>query len=387
MNNSYPPSLKKLFFTFLKLGATAFGGPAMVTYIRRRIVEKNNWIDPAIFDNGLALCQAIPGAIVMQVVAYTGLKIRGIKGAVVSFIGFGIPAFALMLILSVLYMQFKEMAVVESIMSGLRVIIAAIVAHAAFTFGKRTLKYKGDFIIVAIAAALFLTKLHPALIVVIASFLGILLTKPAKISPSAGTKANTFRFFLFLLGIVLLSLLLLFFLNRKYFILSTVMLRIDLFAFGGGFAAVPVMFHEIVGIFNWMDKKTFLDGIILGQITPGSIIIAATFVGYLKYGTIGSLVATISVFTPSFLILMGMVPFLDRLKAYPQFDKAVNGILCSFVGLLIVVVWHFGVDISWSFPNIALAVVAFGVLLLNIEVAWVILGGILCSYLINSLLS
>jgi chromate transporter len=376
------PSLHELFFAFLKLGATAFGGPAMVNQIRRTVIDKKDWLDPYDFDNGIALCQAIPGAIIMQVVAYTGLKIKGIKGATACFIGFGLPAFVLMFILSVLYKQFNEVTVVKSVLSNLHVVMAAIIANAAFNFGKRTLRNVKDFIIVAIAAALFLLKLHPALVVIMSAFFGLILSKSDDSVSTKRVAARTFRFFLFLLLVLAVSLAILFLLNKSYFILAITMLRIDLFAFGGGFAAVPVMFHEVIDIFNWMDKKTFMDGIVLGQVTPGSIIITATFVGYLKYGILGSIVATIFVFTPSFLILMGIVPFFDRLRVYPQFGRVIKGILCSFVGLLIIVTWHFGVDISWNFKNIVLAFVSFGVLFLHVDVIWIILASILFSILI-----
>jgi chromate transporter len=260
--------------------------------------------------------------------------------------------------------------------------MAAIIANAAFNFGKRTLRNTKDIAIVAIAAVLFLLKLHPAFVVIMSAFFGLILSKSDDSVSTKRIAARTFRFFLFLLIVLAVSLAILLLLNKSYFILAITMLRIDLFAFGGGFAAVPVMFHEVIDIFNWMDKKTFMDGIVLGQVTPGSIIITATFVGYLKYGILGSIVATIFVFTPSFLILMGIVPFFDRLRVYPQFGRVIKGILCSFVGLLIIVTWHFGVDISWNFKNIVLAFVSFGVLFLHVDVIWIILASILFSILI-----
>ena len=159
------------------------------------------------------------------------------------------------------------------------------------------------------------------------------------------------------------------------------MLRIDLFSFGGGLAATPIMYHELVGIFGWFDEKTFMDGIILGQVTPGSIIIAATFFGYMHFGILGSLIATVCVFTPSFLILMGLIPFFDKLRSYPQFNKVINGILCSFVGLLAVVTFRFSVGIHWNIFNILFTLAAFALLIKKVDVIWVIFGGILLSLL------
>ena len=351
----------------------------MIAYVRKQVVEKNTWLSESVFDSGVALCQAIPGAIIMQVAAFVGLKTRGIKGAIISFIGFGIPSFLMMLALSVLYKHLKNVSLVESVLAILRVVIAAIVAHAAFSFGKLNFRSINDAVISLIAAILFFIKLHPAIIIVVAGFLGLILSKPNMIKYSNTGRSRTIRVFIILLILVILCLFILFFINKSYFTLATLMLRIDLYSFGGGLAAVPIMLHEFVDLYGWFDNKTFLDGIILGQATPGSIIITATFVGYMRFGILGSVVSTICVFTPSFLILMGLVPFFDKLSTYPQFKKVVNGILCSFVGLLAVTTWHFASDIHWSVVNTILAIVAFFLLLYKVDVIWIILGAVLLA--------
>lgn len=379
MKHKEDPSFYELFLSFFWIGLTGFGGLAMTAHIRRHIVDKRKWLDAHTFDSGLALCQIIPGAIVMQLAAYIGLKLKGIRGAIVSFIGFGLPAFLIMFILSVLYKKSQNISGVEMVLRGLRVIIVAIVANAAYIFGKKNFQNIYDWIIAAIAAGLFLTKLHPVLVLFIAALLGILLTKKDLAPAGKLAKARTFKFFLIILSVVAICSTILFFVNRDYFTLATIMLRIDLFSFGGGLAAMPMMYHELVDLFSWFNEKSFMDGVILGQVTPGSIIIAATFFGYMHFGVIGSIIATICVFTPSFLILMGIIPFFDKLRSYPQFNKVINGILCSFVGLLAVVTYRFTIDIHWNLFNIVFTLVAFGLLVKKVDVIWVILGGVLIS--------
>lgn len=373
------PSYLELFLSFFWIGLTGFGGLAMTAHIRKHIVDKRKWIDANTFDSGLALCQIIPGAIVMQLSAYIGLKLKGVRGAVVCFVGFGLPAFLIMFILSVLYKQSKNISGVEVVLGGLRVIIVSIVANAAYIFGKKNFKNVNDWIIAAIAAGLFLTKLHPMLVLLIASLLGLVLSKKDLEATEELSKAKTFRFFLIMLLVVAIGSTVLFFLNKEYFTLATIMFRIDLFSFGGGLAAMPMMYHELVDLFGWFDEKTFMDGVILGQVTPGSIIIAATFFGYMHFGIIGSIIATVCVFTPSFLILMGIIPFFDKLRSYPQFNKVINGILCSFVGLLAVVTYRFTTDVHWNLINILFTFVAFVLLVRRVDVIWVILGGVLIS--------
>ena len=100
---SRSPSLTRLFSVFFRLGITAFGGPAMIAYMRTLVVEQRRWLEEEPFHGGVALCQTIPGATAMQMSAYIGLRLRGVTGAAASFLGFGLPAFLLMVVLSALY--------------------------------------------------------------------------------------------------------------------------------------------------------------------------------------------------------------------------------------------------------------------------------------------
>jgi chromate transporter len=351
----------------------------MTAHVRKHIVDKNKWLDEQTFDSGLALCQVIPGAIVMHLAAYIGLKLKGIRGSLACFIGFGLPSFLIMFVLSILYKHAHNLTTVETILSGLRIVIVAIVANAAYIFGKKNFTNYNDVIIAVLSAILFLVKLHPAIVLVFASLLGIVLTKKdIKLVTNRNT-SRTFKAFLWFLLIVIICAGMLYFINHDYFIMGALMLRIDIFSFGGGLAAMPVMYHELVDLFGWFNEKTFMDGMILGQITPGSIIIAATFFGYMHYGVIGSIISTICVFTPSYLILMGIVPFFDKLQTKPQFNKVINGILCSFVGLLVIVTYRFSIGIHWNIANIVITIVAFVLLIRKVDVIWIILGGVLFS--------
>jgi chromate transporter len=180
------------------------------------------------------------------------------------------------------------------------------------------------------------------------------------------------------LAIVLL-LVALFFSNRTLFALGALMMRIDLFAFGGGFASVPLMFHEVVSVRSWLPPNVFMDGIALGQVTPGPIVITATFVGYMVKGIGGAIVATIGVFTPSFMMVIGIAPYFDKLRTSPRFVGALNGILCSFVGLLIAVTVRFILNINWGPAHVVLVILALIALLRKIDVLWIVLAGIVYS--------
>jgi chromate transporter len=176
--------------------------------------------------------------------------------------------------------------------------------------------------------------------------------------------------------------LLLFVFNRDLFDLAMLLFRIDLTAFGGGFASVPLMLHEIVDVHHWMDGPTFMNGIVLGQVTPGPIVITATFIGYLLYGPSGGLIATISIFLPSFLLVVGIAPFFDRLRVSLSFNKAISGVLCSFVGLLFTVIFRFAGNVPWNLQLLLLACGALIALLLKVDVFWVVVIGSIISVIL-----
>lgn len=371
------PSLTRLFTSFLRLGATAFGGPAMIAYIRKMAVDQKHWLDEKTARDGIALCQAIPGATAMQMSAYVGLRARGVAGAAASFIGFGLPAFLFMMILSALYARTHTLPSVVSIFNGLQAIVVALVANATLSFGRTSIKSWKNVINALIAAGLFGLKINPILVIIIAAFLGMILYNKQPFLPAVSptNKAHAPKSLLWLLLAIVIGSGTLFLLNRRLFDLATLMFRIDLLAFGGGFSSVPLMFYEIVEVRSWLDGPTLLNGIALGQVTPGPIVITATFIGYLLHGFLGGLVATVSVFLPSFLIVIGIVPYFDRMRNSPYFNRVLTGILCSFVGLLLTVTVRFASNIPWDLPRLVITLGAFIALLKKVDILWVVLIG------------
>ena len=378
------PSLFHLFTSFLRLGTTAFGGPAMVAYIRKMAVEKNHWLDDHSARDGVALCQTIPGATAMQMSAYIGFRARGVGGAAASFVGFGLPAFLFMMILSALYVQTHTLPAVVSAFNGLQAIVVALVANATLSFGRASIKNWRNIINALIAAGLFGLKVSPILVIIIAAFLGMILYNKQPFSPAVipTKKAHAPKPLLSILLVTATGFTAFYYFDRRLFDLATLMFRIDLFAFGGGFASVPLMFHEVVEVRQWLDGPTLLNGIALGQVTPGPIVITATFIGYLLKGPLGALLATVCIFLPSFMIVVGIVPYFDRLRSSPYFKKIISGIQCSFVGLLLTVTIRFALEIPWDVPRILLSGAAFAALILKTDILWVVIIGTVISLII-----
>lgn len=379
------PAFWHLFASFLRLGLTAFGGPAMVAYMRRMAVERKRWMEGGTFDEGVALCQMVPGATAMQMAAYVGLRLRGITGAAVSFVGFGLPAFALMMALSALYQRAHEVPAVVAAFSGLQAVIVALVANATVSFARTSLKGWKHAVIAALAAALFGWEVNPILVIALAAALGLAII-PAPLAeqgsdPNRTHLPNNLKAVASVGVVAGVGFLALWLWQRRLFDLAALMSRIDLFAFGGGFSSVPLMFHETVEVRHWLNGRTLLNGIVLGQVTPGPIVITATFIGYLLAGVAGGVVATVAVFLPSFLVVVGVAPYFDRLRSSPVFTRTISGVLCCFVGLLFAVTIRFGLQVRWDWFHAALAAGAFTALFMKVDILWVVLVGTAASIL------
>ena len=174
-NRELNPRPIDLFLAFLRLGLTAFGGPAMVAYIGDLSVKRKKWLDQETFKNGVVLCQSIPGATAIQVAAYVGLQTRGVVGAFASYIGFALPAFVLMLVFSSLYAASRSLPWVTALFAGLQVLVVAIVANATYAFGKTSLNHYKQVLVAAGSALAFGLGLSPFYVILGAALCGILL--------------------------------------------------------------------------------------------------------------------------------------------------------------------------------------------------------------------
>jgi len=362
----------------------------MVAYIGEMAVDKHEWLSRQSFREGVAVAQTIPGATAMQTAAYVGLRLRGTVGAAAAYIGFGLPAFLLMLALSALYSVSHKSPISMSVFHGLQVIVVAIIARAAFTFGRATVKGLWDGVIALAVAGYLISGGSPVVAILAGAVVGLLAYRRASASgetvqhsDSSSLRSTTRQaMVLVLIGVALFAALLL--MNRRLFDLASLMLRVDILAFGGGFASVPVMLHSVAEVNHWMSTRTFMDGIAMGQVTPGPIVITATFVGYQVAGILGAVVATVAVFFPSFVVLVLIVPRFDRLKQNPRFQMAMRGILASFVGLLLSVTVRFAMAVPWSPASVVIGCAALVALMRDVGVPWVVLpGAVLSAFLLR----
>jgi len=261
------------------------------------------------------------------------------------------------------------------------------VFNAAISFGRSSIVRWWQAPVVAGAAAALIFHINPIFVIVGAGVVGLSLPLPgehagAKNSGAVSPRKYHLKPLILLLTAAAVIVGALFLVDRQLFSLAATMLRIDLFAFGGGFASVPLMQHEFVEVRHWVEAKVFLDGIALGQVTPGPIVVTATFVGFLVAGLLGAFVATLAIFLPSFVVLILVEPHFERLRRSSLFNRALQGVLLAFVGLLLAVTYRLGVAVPWAWGPIVLAAAAFAALRLKVDVLWVVIVGAVVALLI-----
>ena len=386
------PSVWEIFKVFLYLGVTAYGGLAMVEPIRMRVVQEKGWLSQKEFLDGLALCQLLPGATVAQLATYVGQRLRQTEGALAAATAFILPAFVLMLGLSFLYFRYAELAWVKAVSRGLGPVVIALLLQALWRFQEIIRRHWLDVGIAILTLGALWTRLHYLLVFLGAGLLRLVLGwkwSPLEVSQEGGSNgaAPTPAFWLAQVcgALTFLTLLVwgLWNWQDKLGLMSLIFLKIGVVAFGGGYAMIPILQWDLVDHLGWLSLRQFLDGILLGFVTPGPIIITATFIGYWIKGLLGALVATVSIFLPPILLILFLTPFYQRVKEGQWVRQLIQGILAALVGMLVLVTAQMGWSalVDWqSWAIMAGAVVAL--IGFRINLLWVVSAVVCLSLLI-----
>ena len=383
--------LSLLFKRFLKIGATAYGGPAIAGQMKKTIVQEWGWMKEPEFMRGMALCQLIPGATFVQLSTYIGYRLGGIWGAFLCAIAFVIPAFILLLILSTIYFKLGDLWFIQSLFKGLGAIVVAIVLNALLNFGKPILKDWKATLIAALSFFAFLFHWNIVLVFLLAAAAALLLrvtsgkAPPAPFPAGVGEAPSQRGNYLFLSVLAVFiggTFVVCYLLNTRLSTLALTLSKVGALAFGGGFTIIPLIQYEVVDHFQWVSTKEFLDGIAMGQVTPGPIMITATFLGYKLAGFWGALMATLAIFSPAFFIVTLLIPHYDRLKGMEAVRRMEQGILASFIGMLGLVLYNFGRTTFVDLPSVIFTAGAFIALIKKVELAYILAVGAGLSILI-----
>ena len=378
------PSVGAIITAFLHLGVTAYGGLAMVEPIRQRIVKEKGWLNQKEFLDGLALCQMVPGATVVQLAAYVGYRLRRTPGALAAAAGFILPAFGLMLGLSALYFAYGNIAWVKSVSRGLGVVVIALLLQAVWHLGRNVGKHWFDVAIALLALLALWFQANYIVVFVAAGLLRLILSLRLlgdQVSPGGPTQGQklptgTILTHLALTLLVLAGLVVgLWRLDPKLGLMASTFFKIALVAFGGGYAMIPILQWDLVDRLGWLTLQQFLDGILLGFVTPGPIIITATFVGYWVKGLLGAIVATVAIFLPPILIIIFLTPFYQRIKEARLMRPVIQGILAALVGMLVLVTLQMGAVTLTDLKSLALmAAASLALIIFKVNLLWIVIA-------------
>lgn len=347
-----PRRAAEVFLAFLVQGLTAFGGPvAHLGYFRREYVERRAWLSEAAFADLLALSQFLPGPASSQLGMAIGLRRAGYAGLLAAWVGFTLPAAAIMIGLAYLA-PYLSAAWGEGWLHGLKIAAAAVVLQALVAMA-RTLAVGPIRAGMAIGAAAGLIIAQGPVAQILALCAGavfglaMLRDEPVpaipddaathKVPPAAAAGALVaFALLLGLLPFLAASL------QNPTLGLASVFYRTGALVFGGGHVVLPLLQSEVVGR-GWLDQDTFLAGYGAAQALPGPLFSFAGFVGAAQGvapgGWPGGLVALAAIFLPSLLLVVGVLPFWDRLKGRPAARGALAGVNAVVVGVLAAALW------------------------------------------------
>ncbi len=382
-------SLRDLARMALYIGATGYGGPAIIAQMNTWFVRRKQWIGEREFLTGLSLCQVLPGATGVEMMTYLGYRMRGAMGGLIAAIAFTFPPAMLMIVLSAIYFRYGDVPLAHSVFKGLGAVVVGLIVNAVVSLGRSAIRDRRGLLI-ALAGFAAMQWLHVSLLllVLLSAVAGYLLypnRSPGlkSESPTDQPDIRTSRFWMALTALlVILGTLLLF---TRHTLLSQLVLSIThvgLLAFGGGFVSIPLFHQEVIVKHQWMTARTFLDGIALGQITPGPVLITATFIGYHLLGVPGALAATIAIFTPGTLAMLVLADHQQRLSRLNWMDAVVRGIVAGFIGVLTTVAIRLGAQSLTDWKTVSIAVASTIILVVwKKDPLWVIIGGVVLSLL------
>jgi chromate transporter len=322
--------LTELLAYFLRLGLLGFGGPvALVGQMEREVVADRSWLSKEQMREAIAICQSMPGPLAIQVGIYIAYLRGGFWGAWIGGWAFIFPNFVIVAALGALYVYLGDLKPVTAIFYGVSPAVIALILHSCYRLAKLGMEDRLQWVIAAVCLAVtIILQAEVAFLFIGAGIVGILyygkllqrrpppaalqvvaLPSLAQIAPTASGST--------------LGKLLLFF------------LKAGSLTFGSGLVIVPFLEQGLVQQYGWLDERQFLIAVAVGMISPGPVVITATFVGYLVAGFWGSVVSTIGIFLPSFILVLVVAPLLARHGKNPNVQGFVRGAYGAAIGTIL----------------------------------------------------
>ena len=331
---------KEIVSGFLKLGATAYGGPAIYGILQAELQEKRQWVSKERFVEGVSLANLIPGATMTQLCMFLGYARGGFWGGLLAGLCFVLPAFGIMLVLTVVYAHLGATPIMRGGLYGLGPVVLGIFVVAVYRLSRSELStLRQVMIALTAAAAVTFSSLGIASTLLLAAGVGILFFHSLRAGALILAVVTALLASVNFGPWVSLSLLGPAAQTTTYPDLSEITVffsKIGALTFGGGLTIIALIQEQAVDQYHWLTHQEFIDGLALGQFTPGPMIIVAAYVGYKVAGLAGAALAAAAIFLPSFVITLPILPVYERVRKLEWTTAAMKGIGPAVIGILAV---------------------------------------------------
>lgn len=309
MNVSY----RQLITYFLKVGSTGFGGPlALVAMMEQECVHRKQWVTRERFEASFMFCKMLPGPIAYQMALWVGYEVRGVLGGLLSGVSFVLPAATLLYLFAQFYQSVSSLSAANTVLDGMRIGALVIILQSVYSL---FLPYRREvsawiYLVFGAAGMVLFPRAEP-LIILAGGFLSLV----------------AYRSQLFKIKTSAVSVL---------FALWWTHFKAGAFVFGTGLAIIPVLQKEVVDVFGWLNQGEFLDALAFAQVTPGPVTTMSAFVGYKVAGEWGALAASLGMYLPGALMILGILPRVrKKLEARQELHQFQIGAVPTVIGCLV----------------------------------------------------
>lgn len=365
-------SLLEILRVSTRLGFTSFGGPiAHLGYFHDEYIRRRKWMDEKSYADLVALCQFLPGPASSQVGIGIGVMRAGVLGGIVSFLGFTLPS-VLALIIFALILQGVDVSDAGWI-HGLKLVAVAVVAHAVIGMAQKLtpdLKRKAIALLALVITLLWQTAYSQVGVILLSAIIGFLIYRHQKDESDGKVSFPVTRGFAIGCLVLFFGLLILLPILREVTSVHWIAMfdsfyRSGSLVFGGGHVVLPLLEKEFVPT-GWLSEEEFLAGYGAAQAVPGPLFTFAAYLGTVMNGWVGGLLATVAIFLPAFLLIIGTLPFWDSLRRNPKVKGALMGVNAAVVGILISAFYQ----PIWTSSILAPIDFAFAAILFSMLVYW-----------------
>lgn len=388
-------SLATLWWMFLRIACTSFGGfMAMVSVVQNVVVERRQFLSDRDVVDGLSLASVLPGPVAINMVAYVGYRLRGAAGALVCVCAAVAPAFVFMILLSAVYFRWGQSPAIAKVFMGVVPVMAAIIMAAAWRMGRASVTgwREGVLATGAAAASVGFSGFYVTLtIIVVAAIAGwrwfrepmldSATIPPAHLSARSHgngaiqkTSVSPINASFFILAALPVALAPLMHVESSILLqLSSTFAGMSMLMFGGGYVFIPLLQQTVVDGYGWVTHQEFVDAVAMGQVTPGPIMVSATFIGFKVAGLAGAAAATAGMFAPTALLTVLCARILDRVQSSAMVKAALHGVRAAVVGMVFSAAVLIGKSAAPVWISGVLFVLALLVLVrYRIEAVWIV---------------